>query len=251
MSNLVNFFFSFEKLMKEKLVIAFFWLAAIRLALLFAEEVFDNIGLDPIGWLFEFGGFFVSFMILLVGARLLSEIAIAIFRINDNLSPDGGKSETADIDPIHEALKAAEEAKKAAEEAARKATAATKSAVNRNKAASTSERKAVKPEIFEPDTKAEAKAAPDAKPAAKKTTAAKTATAKKAATKKAPAKKATTAKPAAKTTATKKAPAKKTTAKSTATKKPAAKKAPANKTPPKKSTEKPVSKDDKPKPETD
>jgi len=39
---------------------------------------------------------------------LLSEIAVAIFRINDNLSPDGGKSELADIDPVAEARKAAE-----------------------------------------------------------------------------------------------------------------------------------------------
>ena len=29
MKNLMNFFFSFDKLMKEKLVIAFFWLALI------------------------------------------------------------------------------------------------------------------------------------------------------------------------------------------------------------------------------
>ena len=219
MSNLMNFFFSFDKLMKEKLVIAFFWLVVIRVAMEFAEEVFDNIGLDPIGWLFGFGGFFVYFLMILVGARLLCEVAIAIFRINDNLSPDGGKSETADIDPIREALKAAEEAKRAAEEAAKKATAATRSAVSRNKDEGEDNGKIIDAEIIEPE--------PAPKAAAAKT---------------APVKKAPAKKPAAK-----KSPAKKPAAKTTAAKKPATKKAPAKKAPAKKA----ASKDDKPQPETD
>lgn len=187
--------------MKEKLVIAFFWLAVINFALQFAEDAFDNIGLDPLGWLFGFGAFFVTFVMAIVGVRLLCEIAIAIFRINDNLSPDGGKSETADIDPIHEALKAAEEARRAAEEAARKATAATRSAVNRNKTTSETDEDNVEAEIIEP--------APNKpivkKPAAKKAVASKAAVkkpaAKKTAVKKSAAKKASAKKPAAKSAA--------------------------------------------------
>lgn len=215
MSNLVNFFFSFEKLMKEKLVIAFFWLAVIFVALNFAGDFFDNVGLDPIDWLLDIGVFFVEFLMIIVGIRLLCEISIAVFRINDNLSPDGGKSETADIDPIHEALKAAEEAKRAAEEAAKKATAATKSAVNRNKSSSSkkddnADEKIVDAEIIEPE--------PKPKPA----------TAKAAPAKKAPAKKAPAKKPAAKATAAKKPAAKKTPSKNAPVKK-----TPAKKTPPK------------------
>ena len=131
MSNLINFFFSFDKLMKEKLVFAFFWLAIGTAALTFASKMMDTLGLEPLEWVLDLALFFVTFLTVVVGIRVLCEAAIALFRINDNLSPDGGKSETADIDVIKEALKAAEEAKKAAEDAAKKATAATKAAVAR------------------------------------------------------------------------------------------------------------------------
>lgn len=196
MSNFMNFFFSFEKLMKEKLVIAFFWLALIKYSLNFVGNMLDKIGLDPLDWLTDFAAFFVEFLMVVVIIRLLSEVAIAVFRINDNLSPDGGKSETADIDPIEEALKAA----RAAEEAAKKATASAKSAIVRTKSdtdtpttAKSDENPEVKPEpASEPLKAAPAKKTTTKKPAAKKTTA----TSKKPATKK----------PAAKSSAPKKGP---------------------------------------------
>lgn len=187
MSNFMNFFFSFDKLMKEKLVIAFFWLALVAISIEFVGDMLDNIGLDPLDWLTDFVGFFVGFLLLVVGIRLLCEVVIAIFRINDNLSPDGGKSETADIDPLEEALKAA----RAAEDAAKKATASAKSAMVRTKTdKAVSEPKAeLKPEpapesTSEPEVQ---KATPAKKPAAKKTTTAKkTTAAKKPAAKKGP-----------------------------------------------------------------
>lgn len=119
--------------MKEKLVIAFFWLAIANFALVFAGQAMDAVGLTPLEWVLDFLQFFIAFLMAIVAIRVLCEIAIAIFRINDNVSPDGGKSETADIDVIKEALKAADDARKAAEDAAKKATAATKAAVARNK----------------------------------------------------------------------------------------------------------------------
>lgn len=224
MSNLVHFFFSFDKLMKEKLVIAFFWLAVIRLSLEFAGRIFGSVGLDPFRWILDFFGFFVMIVMALVGVRLLCEIAIAVFRINDNLSPDGGKSETANVDLIKEALKAAEEAKQAAEDAAKKATAATRSAVARKPAAE-------KPEIVKPvtvSTADKAKTAPeiilDPKPAATK----------KAPTKAVPAKKTPAKKPAAKKPAAKQTASKTVAPKAPTTVKAAVKKAPAKKTPAKK-----------------
>lgn len=189
MSNFMNFFFSFDKLMKEKLVIAFFWLSLIAVTIEFVGDALDNIGLDPLDWLTDFVGFFVAFLLWVIGIRLLCEIGIAIFRINDNLSPDGGKSETADIDPIEEALKAA----RAAEEAAKKATASARSAIVRTK--SDSGKPAPKTQSKPaPETKKEApakkpaekpeeKKTPPKKPAAKTSTAKKTTTAKKPATK--------------------------------------------------------------------
>ena len=238
MSNLVHFFFSFDKLMKEKLVIAFFWLAVIRLSLEFAGRIFGSVGLDPFRWILDFFGFFVMIVMALVGVRLLCEIAIAVFRINDNLSPDGGKSETANVDLVKEAIKAAEEAKQAAEDAAKKATAATRSAVARKPAAE-------KPEIVKPvtvSTADKAKTAPEiivdpkpaAKPAATKKAPTKTAPAKKTPAKKPTAKKPTAKKPAAKKPAAKKPVIKAVAPKAPTTVKAAAKKAPAKKTPAKK-----------------
>jgi len=110
MKNLINFFFSFDKLMKEKLVIAFFWLALIIAGLNFFSEALSAIKLGPLAAVIEFILFFGSILLTLVTLRLICELAVALFRINDNLSPDGGKSETANIDPIAEARKAAEAA---------------------------------------------------------------------------------------------------------------------------------------------
>jgi len=124
MKNLINFFFSFDKLMKEKLVIAFFWLAVIVFGLEFFSAFLSGIKLGPLAWIVDKINFIGSFLLGIVAIRLLCEIAVAIFRINNNLSPDGGKSETADIDPIIEA-------RKAAEAAAQKAREVSKSAVNK------------------------------------------------------------------------------------------------------------------------
>ncbi len=126
--DLIKFFTSFDKLMKEKLVKAFYWLALVVIILAFAEHMLDAIGLKPLGAIPEFIGFFASFLLAIVGLRLAAEMAIALFRINDNLSPDGGKSETAYIDPL-------EEARRAAEEAAKRAREATSNVVSRTKAA--------------------------------------------------------------------------------------------------------------------
>lgn len=108
MKNLLNFFFSFEKLFKEKLVVPFFWLALIVAGLSFGAEALNSISLRPLANLIEFIGFFAEILLVLISIRIIAEIFVAIFRINDNLSPDGGKSELADIDPVAEARKAAE-----------------------------------------------------------------------------------------------------------------------------------------------
>jgi len=142
MKNLINFFFSFDKLMKEKLVIAFFWLALIIAGLNYFSEALSAIKLGPLASVVEFILFFGSILLTLVALRLICELAVALFRINDNLSPDGGKSETANIDPIAEARKAAEAAAVRARDlsktAGEKASAATKSAVEKTKHAADS-----------------------------------------------------------------------------------------------------------------
>lgn len=142
MKNLINFFFSFEKLMKEKLVIAFFWLALIIAGLNYFSEALSAIKLGPLASVVEFILFFGSILLTLVTLRLICELAVALFRINDNLSPDGGKSETADIDPIVEARKAAEaaalKARDLSKTAGERASAATKTAVEKTKSAADS-----------------------------------------------------------------------------------------------------------------
>jgi len=108
MKNLLNFFFSFDKLFKEKLIVPFFWLAVIVWGLGFFSNVLEKISLGPLASVANFFQGLVSVLFALVLIRLVSELAVAIFRINDNLSPDGGKSELAEIDPVSEARKAAE-----------------------------------------------------------------------------------------------------------------------------------------------
>lgn len=137
MKNLFNFFFSFDKLMKEGLVRAFFWLGLIYLVTWFFADSFGAIKWTWFEAVFEFVQFFAMFLLALVVLRLLCEVAIAIFRINDNVSPDGGKSETANIDPVAEARRAAEQAAKRASELSKSAvdrtSAATKSASERTR----------------------------------------------------------------------------------------------------------------------
>ena len=108
MKNLLNFFFSFDKLFKEKLIVPFFWLAIIYFGIKILIEAVDTVQLDPLLWIIVpvFG--FVKIFFTLVSIRIVAELIVAGFRINDNLSPDGGKSELADIDPVAEARKAAE-----------------------------------------------------------------------------------------------------------------------------------------------
>lgn len=108
MKNLINFFFSFDKLFKEKLVVPFFWLALIVMALSYSAEALDTISLDPLASLIGFVGFFAEVLLVLISIRIVAELFVAVFRINDNLSPDGGKGELADIDPVAEARRAAE-----------------------------------------------------------------------------------------------------------------------------------------------
>lgn len=161
MKNLINFFFSFDKLMKEKLVIAFFWLALIVAGLNYFSEALSAIRLGPLASIVEFVIFFGSILLTLVALRLICELAVALFRINDNLSPDGGKSELADIDPISEARKAAEAAAVRARELSKTAVEKTKhaaenvkdsaedlaeTAVDKTKSASSTVAKSVKAE---------------------------------------------------------------------------------------------------------
>ena len=215
MSKLFNFFFSFDKLMKESLVRAFFWLALIRLAFLFTAEVLGAIQLDWFAAVFEFVNFFVKFLLAVVALRLSAELAIALFRINDNLSPDGGKSETADIDPVAEARHAAELAAKRAQEATKSAvdrtSAATKSATSKSKSAANDLKDdisaKVKPQVtpVKKVSAADKAKTVDVKPSAVKKAATKKAAPKKAAAPKKPATKkaSTTKKTAAKSSANK------------------------------------------------
>lgn len=131
MKNLINFFFSFDKLFKEKLVVPFFWLALAVWGLDFFADFLAGIRLEPLAYVVNIVEKIVAILLALVTFRLLAELAIAVFRINDNLSPDGGKSELADIDPMLEARKAAELAAAKTREATHnlgeRASAATKS----------------------------------------------------------------------------------------------------------------------------
>ena len=229
MKNLLNFFFSFDKLFKEKLIVPFFWLAIIVWGLGFFESFLAGINLGPLAFIVKIVGNIITILLALVSFRLVSEVAIAIFRINDNLSPDGGKSELVDIDPIEEARKAAEHAAARTREATRsvseKAGEATKSlrenvgemsesVSGKAKAASAS----VREKAGDLKSKASKAAAPDPKPKPKPT-ATKTTAKKPAATKTTsaePAKK--RGRPKGSTNKPKSTPTKKTTAKKTTTK---------------------------------
>ncbi len=172
MKNLINFFFSFDKLMKEKLVLPFFWLAVIALGLFFFETALDAISLGPLAAIVNFFEFFVTILLALVIVRLMCELAVAVFRINDNLSPDGGKSETANIDPMAEARKVAEAAAVRAREvtktAGEKTQAATKSARESMNTTSAKASQVTKPaanDVKVPPSRKTAPKNPAAKPA--------------------------------------------------------------------------------------
>lgn len=186
MKNLINFFFSFDKLFKEKLIVPFFWLAIIVWGLGFSSTALDKIALDPLAKLVDFIQFFAGILLTLVSIRLVSELAVAVFRVNDNLSPDGGKSELADIDPVAEA-------RRAAEAAAARAREVTKTAGEKAQAASKSARDSVSDVADSVQGKSKSVSSPTPK------------VVKKAPAKKAPAKKTSVKKATAKKTATKKA----------------------------------------------
>ena len=130
MKNLINFFFSFEKLFKEKLVVPTFWVALVYFALAAVIQIFDTLRLDPLNYLVATVKFFVGLLLALLAIRIVAELIVAVFRINDNLSPDKGRSELVDIDPVAEARKAAELAAARTREATQSATEKTKSTLS-------------------------------------------------------------------------------------------------------------------------
>ena len=224
MKNLINFFFSFDKLMKEKLIVPFFWLSIILTALYFSTIFLETIWLGPLAKILNVFTFFVAIVFTLVGIRLLCELMVAIFRINNNLSPDGGKSETADIDPMVEARKAAEAAAIRAREvtktAGEKASAATKTAVEKTKSAADTAKDSVGDAAGNVSRRTKSAASDLTSSAKAKTTSTKS-KAEKAPAKKSSAKKTATQNPTTKTASSKK-PVKKTATKKTAAKKKAA-----------------------------
>ena len=221
MKNLINFFFSFDKLMKEKLIVPFFWLSIILTALYFSTIFLETIWLGPLAKILNVFTFFVAIVFTLVGIRLLCELMVAIFRINNNLSPDGGKSETADIDPMVEARKAAEAAAIRAREvtktAGEKASAATKTAVEKTKSAADTAKDSVGDAAGNVSRRTKSAASDLTSSAKAKTTSTKS-KAEKAPAKKSSAKKTATQKPRTKTASSKK-PVKKAATKKAAPKK--------------------------------
>lgn len=131
MKNFFNFFFSFDKLFKEKLVPPFFLLALVVFGLAFFAEALDTVSLDILAAIVARVNLIASFFLSVITIRIIAELMVAIFRINDNLSPDKGKSELADYDPMGEARKAADFAAARTREATKtvseKASGATKS----------------------------------------------------------------------------------------------------------------------------
>ena len=212
MINLFKQFFSFEKLMKDRLVKSFFFLGLVVIGLKFFGTIMLAFGIMNHSFLRGLGVLIVALfqpLFLFVGLRLVCELMVALFEINDNLAPDGGKSNTADIDVF-------ETAKDAASKAAHSASTATKSVVDKTKT-KINERKSDQKDAGVDDY-ADYEDTPPPKPIVKKTV-------RKRTVKKAkPAPKVYTKKPAAKKTVKRATPKK-------AVKKPAAKKTTAKKKP--------------------
>lgn len=197
MMDLFRQFFSFDKMMKDRLVTAFFFLGLVVVVLSFFSTIaagFSRMGHDFISGFGLLLFAFFQILLLFVGLRLACELMIAVFHINNNLSPDGGKSDTAELDPV-------EAAREAATKAAKSATSATRNVVEKTKSRFADDDETPAEDVYPdyedptPPKRVRKKPAPK-EPAAKKTTA-KATTAKKPAAKKAPAKK-----PAAKKTTT-------------------------------------------------
>lgn len=190
MKNLINFFFSFDKLMKHKLVPLFFWATLLYIAIWFARDILElTFFTSWLAWLTGWLEKLALAVMGLIGLRLQCELAIAIFRISDNLSPDGGASDLADIDPLEETRRAAEEAVKTARDVTGKAVDKTKEVASNLK--ESAEKKFDK----SPDSSADAAEQVFEKPKTKPTTSKKTTTAKKPTTKKPATTKSTTKKP--------------------------------------------------------
>ncbi len=192
MLDLFKQFFSFKKLMKDRLVAAFFFLGLVVVVVSFLSTLgsaFAAFGKGYfLGGLGLFLAAFFKILFLFVTLRLISELMIAIFHINNNLSPDGGKSDTADIDVF-------ETTREAATKAAKSASSATKSAYEKTKTKLAERGKdddedypdyedTAPPKPKRPAVKKPVARKTTRKPAAKKTTARKTATRKKPAAKK-------------------------------------------------------------------
>jgi len=192
MTELLKQFFSFDKLMKDRLVAAFFLLGLVAVSLFFLNDILSSLkymGHNFFGGLILFLIAFFKILILFVGLRLACELAIAIFHINNNLSPDGGKSEMAELDPV-------EAAREIAQKAAKTASSRTKTVVDKTRSRfSDGDEKGeeVYPDYEDPTPPKRTRK----KPAAKSTTTKKQ-TAKKPAAKKSAAKKTTARKTAAK-----------------------------------------------------
>lgn len=210
MMDLFRQFFSFDKMMKDRLVAAFFFLGLVVIALSFFSTIAAGFNIMGHSFLKGFGLLLFAFfqiLLLFVGLRLACELMIAVFHINDNLSPDGGKSERAELDPVEAARLAATKAEKWASSATKTVVSKTKSRFADNDDSDSDD---IYPDYEDPTPPKRVRK----KAASKTTSTAKKTTAKKPVAKKAPAKKATTRK-------------------STTAKKPAAKK-PARKVTPKK-----------------
>lgn len=202
MIDLFKQFFSFDKMMKDRLVASFFFLGLVVVVMIFLGTILEALGMMDHQFLAGLALLvwaFFRILFLFVGLRLACELMVAIFHINDNLAPDGGKSDTADLDVF-------EAAREAATKAASSATSATKSVVKKTKT-KLNERKDSKDDYPDYEDTTAPKKRATRKPVAKK------AALKKSVTKKPAAKTTTRKKPAAKKAATKKAAAKKRTPK--------------------------------------
>jgi len=129
MMDLLRQFFKFDKLMKDRLVAAFFFVGLASIVLFFLSDLrtsFSVMGRHFFDGLILFVIAFFKILALFVTLRLLCELAIAIFHINNNLSPDGGKSEMAELDPV-------EAAREIAQKAAKTASSRTKTVVEKTR----------------------------------------------------------------------------------------------------------------------
>ncbi|MEE9273562.1 MAG: DUF4282 domain-containing protein [Robiginitomaculum sp.] len=166
MLDLFKQFFSFKKFMKDRLVTFFFYLGLIVIAGLFFSTLKAAFCLMEF---FFFKGLFLIFIdfffliFLFVGWRLICELMVTIFHINNNLSPDGGKSDLADIDPF-------ETAREAVAKAAKTASDTTRSAIDKTKTKIADRKDNADDEYadYEDVTPPKKKTAPKKKPIAKK-----------------------------------------------------------------------------------